>query len=164
MVPEDFLVRTIWNGQLPEDLSCLVEEDIDKMTQALKYICPNITDERFWTQGNYWNNGDNLNDDNNGPSIEWQPGDPGPLCPAATPFKGSGRGSLPPELNGRSAQIELGPGQCGVGCNSDWYCDDSPEGLPPFYQDPRDPVRIPIPDSCAVMYVAYSTRIRISDC
>ncbi|CAK7230756.1 hypothetical protein SEUCBS140593_007695 [Sporothrix eucalyptigena] len=140
--PETLLPPTIWNGQLSEDLSCLVKEDVAKMTQAQKNICPNIADERFWTQENYYNNARNVNDNNNGPSIEWQPGDPGPLCPAspgATPIRGSGRGTLPPDLNGRSPQIELGPGRCGVGCNDDWYCDDSAAGMPPFYQDPKDP-------------------------
>ncbi|KJR82025.1 uncharacterized protein SPSK_02915 [Sporothrix schenckii 1099-18] len=141
--PETLMVRTIWNGQLPEDLSCLVQEDIDKMTEAQRNVCPDIKNDKFWNDAKYWNAISTTEDNDKGQTIEWQPGEPGPLCsaaaPSTTPSKGSGRATLPPELNGRAPQIVLGPGQCGTGCNSDWYCDDSPDGVPPFYRDPKDP-------------------------
>ncbi|KIH89906.1 hypothetical protein SPBR_00013 [Sporothrix brasiliensis 5110] len=110
---------------------------------ATRNVCPDIKDDRFWNDAKYWNAISTTDDNDKGQAIEWQPGEPGPLCsaaaPSTTPSKGSGRGTLPPELNGRAPQIVLGPGQCGAGCNSDWYCDDSPDGVPPFYRDPKDP-------------------------
>ncbi|CAK7234845.1 hypothetical protein SBRCBS47491_009087 [Sporothrix bragantina] len=124
------VVKTIWNSHLPEDLSCLVPADVSQMTQAQENKCPDVQSDRFWDEANYWN--DASSNALTGPPISWHPGNPSPVCVSLGTIAKRAEEVL---------QLLLGTGQCGTGCNSDWYCDDDPSGPPPFFQDPKDPIR-----------------------
>lgn len=125
-------------------MSCLDPANVQAMTPAQKKLCPDVNNSRFWTELNFWS--DPVNDEpsppgsdgsggNNGGGITWRPGDPGPLCPGGGPVSSLGGRMMIGPL--------LGSGTCGLACNTDWYCDEWPEGPPPFYSDPLDPVRFP---------------------
>lgn len=159
--PSDKRQPTVWNAQVPRDdagdagigdLSCLHRDDVARMTPRQKAWCPDVENTKWWDDPEWWSDdsftgsgGTNPSPDDppTGPppgpppvaGITWYHGDPGPQC------RPTGRGlrALPRDLS--PVPQLTGAGQCGVPCNLDWYCDWWPSGLPPFYYDPKDPVR-----------------------
>lgn len=154
----------IWNGHVPGDsrfreveLSCLNNRDVAMMSSRQQSWCPRVEDPRFWDVDDpWWSDLTPLNPSNSGPGnpggsggqgggdgpdgpgedgsgITWWAGSPGPQC---TPV-----GSIPLPQRDLGSLILKGPGQCGIPCDLDWYCDRWPEGLPPFFWDPLDTVR-----------------------
>ncbi len=143
---DGLVVPIIWNGQILTkdiDRSCFDTDDLLAMSEAELMLCPDIMAEQFWKDWDFWRtpngpaSGNGGGGGGYGSGITWQPGDPGPVC-------SSGRlaGSLGPRMTGWTPIGPLlGPGTCGLACNTDWYCDEWPDGMPPFYGDPLDPVR-----------------------
>lgn len=162
--PSDRRQPTVWNAQVPRndagdpavaDLSCLHRDDVARMTPRQKAVCPDVENPKWWYDPEWWSDErptasgeadpspDPSPDPPPGPppgpppvaGITWYHGDPGPQCRPT----GRGLGALPRDLS--PLPRLTGAGQCGIPCNLDWYCDWWPSGLPPFYYDPKDPVR-----------------------
>lgn len=120
--------------------SCLGTIDLETMSPEQKKFCPDVNNDRFWSELDFWSDPVNEQPSQSGGDgasvgkggITWRPGDPGPVCPGGGPTGSlAGRMMIGPLL---------GSGSCGLACNNDWYYDEWPDGPPPFYSDPLDPV------------------------